>query len=219
MRSFARTEHMVEWSRRRWCRIVNEAPDDSPIRDVVLLLGSFHTLMNLLGAIGTVMDGSGLTDILQTIYSENAVVHMMSGKAVQRSIRGHLLVSQCLTQQIAGKVIQSEPGFDNLCQKLERLYTCLEVGEIDLETLLKSDCIEGIKKGLISKKNELSNVSETSKLWINYLKMLETARKLIEADRTGRGTCISMLYLSAYQYLLLQHTLIILNLLICTCKT
>lgn len=47
--------------------IINEVPEDSPVRDVVLLLGSFHTLMNLLGAIGTLMDGSGLRDILETI--------------------------------------------------------------------------------------------------------------------------------------------------------
>lgn len=40
--------------------IVNAVPDDSPIRNAVLLLGSFHTFMNLLGAIGTLKDGSGL---------------------------------------------------------------------------------------------------------------------------------------------------------------
>jgi hypothetical protein len=28
------------------------------------------------------MDGSGLKQILETIYGENAVVHMMSGKSV-----------------------------------------------------------------------------------------------------------------------------------------
>jgi len=141
--------------------------------------------MNLLGAIGTLMDGSGLTDILGTIYGENAVVHMMSGKAAQRSIRGHMLVNQCLTQQIAAKVKEMEPGFDNTCREMQRLYTCLQTGTVNLETLLKSDCIEEIRKVLNSTKSELSNSSETSKLWINYLKMLEIARNLIEADRTG----------------------------------
>jgi hypothetical protein len=120
--------------------IMQEVPDNSPIRDVVLLLGSFHTFMNLLGAIGTLMDGSGLIDILETIYGENAVVHMMSGKAVQHSFRGHLLVTKCLTQQIVAKVIEGEPGFENLMQELERLYSLMEAGKIDLDTLLKSDC-------------------------------------------------------------------------------
>ena len=31
------------------------------------------------------MDGSGLKEILETVYGENAVAHMMSGKAVQRA--------------------------------------------------------------------------------------------------------------------------------------
>ena len=39
-----------------------EVSDRFSIQDVVLLLGSFHTFMNLLGAIGTLMDSSGLTD-------------------------------------------------------------------------------------------------------------------------------------------------------------
>ena len=34
-----------------------------------------HTLVNLLGAIGTLMEGSGLDKLLEEIYGENAVVH------------------------------------------------------------------------------------------------------------------------------------------------
>lgn len=165
--------------------IIHEVPDNSQIRNVVLLLGSFHTFMNLLGAIGTLMDGSGLKDTLETIYGENAVVHMMSGKAVQRSFRGHLLISKCLPQQLAAKVIETDPGFENHMQELERLYTLMEAGEIDLDTLLKSDSNERIIKALTSKKCELSNSSMTSKLWLNYQQMLGVAWQLIKADRTG----------------------------------
>ena len=50
--------------------VVNSVPDDSPIRNEVLLLGSFHTLMNLLGAIGTLMDGTGLKNILEIVCGE-----------------------------------------------------------------------------------------------------------------------------------------------------
>ena len=110
---------------------------------------------------------------------------MMTGKAVQRSFRGHLLVSKCLTQQIAANVIESEPDFDNLLPELERLYTLLEAGEIDLETLLKTDCVERSVKALASKKSELSNSSKTSKLWLNYQYMLGVAQELTKADRTG----------------------------------
>ena len=36
--------------------------------------------MNILGAIGTLMDGSGIKDSLETIYGENAVQHIMTEK-------------------------------------------------------------------------------------------------------------------------------------------
>ncbi len=36
--------------------IIIDAPQDSYLKDIVLLLGCFHTLMNLLGAIGKLME-------------------------------------------------------------------------------------------------------------------------------------------------------------------
>jgi len=60
--------------------IIIDAPQSSHLKGIVLMLGCFHTLMNLLGAIGTLMEGTGLKNILETVYGENAVVHMMTGK-------------------------------------------------------------------------------------------------------------------------------------------
>ena len=133
--------------------------------------------MNLLGAVGKLMNGSGLKDIFETIYGDNAVVvHMMSGKAVQRTFRGHLLLSQCLTKHVIAKVIEDEPDFEILVTEIERIYTQAKVGCVDLDALLKTDCIKRISQALASKKSELSNCSETSKLWVNYMQMLGVAR-------------------------------------------
>ena len=49
------------------------------------------TLMILLGAIGTLMDGSEINKIPGTMYGKNAVEHLLSGKAVERALHGHLL--------------------------------------------------------------------------------------------------------------------------------
>jgi len=49
---------------------------------IVLCLGGFHTEMNFLGCIGHLMDSSGLQEMLESIYAPNAVVHMLSGKAI-----------------------------------------------------------------------------------------------------------------------------------------
>ena len=37
-----------------------------------------------------------------------------SGKYVQRAFRGHLLVDQCITHQLVAKIIEHEPGFENV---------------------------------------------------------------------------------------------------------
>ena len=102
---------------------MNAVIDNSPI-------STFHTFMNVLGDIGTLMDGTGLKEIMETVYGENAVAHVMSGKAVQRAFRGHLLVDQCLTLQIVAKIMEDEPGFQDQEEELERLYMLMELASV-----------------------------------------------------------------------------------------
>ena len=58
-------------------------------------------MMSFIGSIGSLMEGSGWSDLFDTVnavthimsgkavYGVNAVTHMMSVKAVSRAIRGH----------------------------------------------------------------------------------------------------------------------------------
>lgn len=165
--------------------IVNNAEDRNPVRNVILLLRRFHTLMNLLGAIGTLMDGSGLKDILETIFGQNSLIHIMSGKTLQCALRGHLLLDQCLTDQIISRIIDSEPGFECLIQELEQLHCKTEYGEIKIDEVLRSECMAKIVHASTSTASDLSDKSKTSKLWLNYLRMLGVVRELIEADRSS----------------------------------
>ena len=54
--------------------------------DIFLRLGGFHQLMSFLGSIGCVMEGSGLREALETVYAALLMCHMMTGKAIARSI-------------------------------------------------------------------------------------------------------------------------------------
>ena len=56
--------------------------------------------MSFLGSIGAIMKGSGLEDLLAQVYADNCITHMISGKAVSRAIRGHLLVESSLMSLI-----------------------------------------------------------------------------------------------------------------------
>ena len=49
------------------------------------------------------MAGLGLQELLELVYAKNAVIHMLSGKAVSRAIRGHFLVDGALNGMLASK--------------------------------------------------------------------------------------------------------------------
>ncbi len=66
--------------------IVKSEPEESDLRGIVLRLGGFHTEMSFLGCIGHLMGSSGLQEMLESIYAPNAVVHMLSGKAIARAV-------------------------------------------------------------------------------------------------------------------------------------
>jgi hypothetical protein len=81
--------------------------------NAVCRLGGFHTIMSYLGSIGCLMGGSGLSEALETCYGPNAIIHMMSGKSVSRSIRGHLLVDAALTIQLLRKLLPNDLSLSN----------------------------------------------------------------------------------------------------------
>jgi len=78
-------------------------PIESDLNDIVIRLGGFHTEMSFLGAVGHLMAGSGLQELLETIYAPNAVVHMLSGKAISRAVRAHLIVDAALNALISAR--------------------------------------------------------------------------------------------------------------------
>ena len=76
--------------------IIQSQPHDSPLWQIVLMLGGFHTEMSFLGTIGSLMAGSGLKEIMSQVYAEGSVEHMLRGKAVTRAVRAHFLVEGAL---------------------------------------------------------------------------------------------------------------------------
>ena len=86
--------------------IIMSEPLDSDLRKVVLRLGGFHTEMSFLGCIGSLMAGSGLKEILEMIYAPNAVEHILTGKAIARAVRAHLLVDAAVNTLIVSKALK-----------------------------------------------------------------------------------------------------------------
>ena len=76
--------------------VIEAQPRASLLHQIVLILGGFHTEMSFLGSIGTLMAGSGLKEVMSQVYAEGSVDHMLSGKAVARAVRAHLLTDSAL---------------------------------------------------------------------------------------------------------------------------
>lgn len=74
--------------------IVENDEQRSPIRKIILRLGGFHNTMNFSGC--HLMEGSGLQELLSLVYAENAVPYLLSGKAISRAVRGHLLIDSAI---------------------------------------------------------------------------------------------------------------------------
>ena len=163
--------------------LVAQESDDLSLKSVVVRLGGFHAEMSFLGAIGTLMAGSGLNEVLQTVYA--SVDHLLSGKAISRAVRGHLLVDQVLSGMIISQALTDSSGEqpidqNDILSQLETIYgDCLEeqvlIGSPHLLDLQTS--IEAIKEALKD--------SRTSQLWIQYSDMIYILRKFISAERTG----------------------------------
>lgn len=76
------------------------------IKAVVLRLGRLHTEISLLGDTGDLMSATGLPEFLETVYAENAVKAMLTGKAISRPIHCHFFVLAALQTKFICKCIQ-----------------------------------------------------------------------------------------------------------------
>lgn len=60
-------------------------------------------MMSFLGSTGHLMSGSGLPELLETVYAPNAVSHMMTETAVARAVRAHMIVDTALHAMLVSK--------------------------------------------------------------------------------------------------------------------
>ena len=109
--------------------IVHESPDIY-LKSITLLLGTFHTTMNLLRCIGVIMEKSGLTELLEQIYGENTVQHILTGKAYSRALRGHLIADTGLNALIVEEFKTTVEGSTEDLQHANDMYQTFLTGSV-----------------------------------------------------------------------------------------
>ena len=90
--------------------------------------------MSFLGSTGTLMKGSGQEDLFAEVHAKNSVAHMISGKAIARATRAHILAESALISLLMQKIKEQSSDiidFEDLRQFYERAYG----GKLDEESL------------------------------------------------------------------------------------
>ena len=168
------------------CEILQKLPDGGTLKNIIVLLGSFHTLMNDFGAIGHLMNGSGIRNLLEVVYGENAVTHILTGKAVDCAVRSYMLLDNCLNYKIINKILMAHPAFQEDLEKLEVVYESSIDGNSvrDFQGQESQDLVKSINAAFEAKKDELG-VSKIADLWFAFQTMIDLVRLMLYADRTG----------------------------------
>ena len=157
--------------------------------------------------------------MLESVYAENTVPHMLTGKAISRAVHGHLLVVAALHAIIMSEIYNSPIIMDNDEEsnhpsdlfRLEDNLDLLEIydlldrtiaGEVSAEDLDGNAAIRDMFEKIKTCKDNLSS-SRTANLWFQYIEMLEILCKFIKAERKE----IFSLHLQAVKDMLpfLQH--------------
>ena len=73
-----------------------------------------------------------MKEILETVYGENAITYMMTGKSVQRAIRGHLLVEKSLNGLVTEEIVKDNDTMDGLLDEVDQLYSSFLCDSISL---------------------------------------------------------------------------------------
>ena len=124
-----------------WWKALMIIVTGSDLNDIVLRLGGFHAEMSFLGCIGHLMAASGLQELLELIYASNAVVHMLTGKAIARAARGHLIVNAALNALVLAKTFNvplpgsEDEATEEVIQDATSSNTDLDQASVLYETL------------------------------------------------------------------------------------
>lgn len=141
--------------------------------------------MSYMGSIGYIMAGSGIKEALSTIYAENTIDHIMSGRAYARAVRAHILLQLALSRLIFNDLLQNNSEFQTLItdETNANIFEMFNYTEIT-----ENIGLHRLNEIFDNKLHDLENKNETSRLWTSYFRMVSVLKDFIAAERMGDWT-------------------------------
>jgi hypothetical protein len=162
--------------------------------NVIVRLGGFHTTMNFMKAIGQHFESSGLRDIWieSGVFGDNSTLHMLSGHAYNKAVRGHKLTFEALWRILwpefetwastNGKVLDDRlrRGVDCVLN----MFTYHEAGEA---SKFFEELVEATTElfALLDDFDTSQSDCPTFTYWRQYMEMIAILLGFIRAEREG----------------------------------
>lgn len=152
-------------------------------RNIVLRMGTFHTICNALSILGERFGDGGLKDILieSQIIAEGSINGVFDGKHYNRAVRAHKCIYEAMMRLEWSEVIQWLESNDedermSVASFLEEVNTMPnDISQNSFESLLKSSSIV-----------KVMTICDLSTFWMSYLDFMETiVLGLLCASREG----------------------------------
>ena len=138
--------------------------------------------MNLLGAIGTIMENTGLSNPLETIYKENSLLHILKRKAVSRVLSVHFIIDQCLSTLMPEKYATIQEDI-TLKSELDNSHLSLKNGEIKIEDVDANNTLQFLCTNLTNQLENLTTSSRTTSSWLSYQSLADLVQNFIRSLR------------------------------------
>ena len=148
---------------------------------ILVRLGGFHLIMSYMGAIGNIMQGSGLETIWETVYAAKSVKHMMTGHAYSRALRAHMITVACLVSEL---INESKLSAEHIA-KIQSVHQMLLSGQCNSHDATQEDAIISLTQINVDIQENLCEHSRTAKLWVQYIHMVRILLLFLRAERTG----------------------------------
>ena len=148
------------------------------------MMGGFHTMMLLLGIIGTHFKDAGLQDILiqSGVSAEGSTERAMTGSMYNRSVRMCKLMYEALTRML---ITEMERNIESI----EEVYRVLPSdwnNESCYHEFVNSDEMKKYIIVFYNYKSKLSQQSSLAAFWITYLDMVTVLLNFIYSFRAGK---------------------------------
>ncbi|XP_044579087.1 uncharacterized protein LOC123261518 [Cotesia glomerata] len=138
--------------------------------------------MSFMGAIGHIMQGSGVKEVLAEIYASKSLEKMLNGHAYARAVRAHTLLQLTLAIIILKEVEMNDIMDADLIVNIEHILgNTLSYNDIENDDEVSGALLDKFNQKL----KEYEERGPTEKLWIQYFCMVSIAKKFLRAERMG----------------------------------